>query len=243
MAELNDLMGRLDSMTTEELQTELAKLQGVQDPEPAKETSKAIPMPLEAVMPDGSVLRANSVEELNALAANHRPAATQEPVRNQTSKEEFNYEKWSKLLLKDPAAAEDYMDTIRYGVPKSQLLPQMGAALGAALQQIKELQEAQYEAKVGDREERKIVDGLVKQYGWQPTQANRDAAYKLAKADGLLGTKESAKDDKPFVAPRTGGGKSQATEADVYAMANSLTDKQLEDLLYNNGVINTRRYR
>jgi hypothetical protein len=234
------LLANLENMNDEEMAAALAQLNAPEGQEEQKQTPPPA-QPVSVTMPDGTRLTANSPEELNSLIQAHRPAEP-EPQRSPQEKRKFDMKQYSELFLKNPGEAQDYLDETRFGAPTSQLIPQMGAVMGVMAQRLAQLENAQYEAKIGDASERKVVDGLLKEYGWNQNQQNRDAAYELAKARGLVGAKADSKPEpKTFIPPRTGGG-SPDPSTDFSSASNSLSDKQIEELLMRSGHITSARF-
>lgn len=232
---MDRIIADLGNMTDEQLMEAFQKAGTgeVKTPEPVKQETP----PVSYTMSDGTVLSAPNADELSKMIQAHRPAPVQTEAPKPASPA-FDMKLYHEKLIQDPQAAQDYMETARYGAPLSQVLPIIGTALKTYQERLSELESARFASTVEDPKARKVVDDVVAQYGWTPNQKNREAAYELAKAKGLLEPTETKTKSDTFIPPRTGGGRPEPTsDTDLKRHIENMSLSELHQAMLDNKLL------
>ena len=239
----------LDGMTDEQL---LALIKNAGKPE-VKNKQKVKVQTI-----NGEVLKADSVEELNQLLVQKLAAAQRvveeepEPVNNNVNQNQprlpkFDYKKFEETFVKDPVAGQEYLETTQYGAPLKTLLPQIGGAVGALMKKVQELEAQQFIDQNPDYEpsveNRKAIERVMTERGWQPSRQTLEDAFAIAAAKGQIKGKSTIKgqkeevDNEQFIPPR---GRSAADisngDQELLNNLNNLSDEKIFELANKAGI-------
>ena len=243
------------NMTDEQLKQVLDTVKAAEQGGETETKEPKEPEPVSVTLSDGTKIEAGSQEELNRLLAakleEHRSEPQkQEPPKEPTkAKPEWNMEEFTKKFLNDPREGIDYLETARYGFPVSQMVPLLVAGLAAQAKKLQELETQrfldttpEYEASP---ENRQAIERVMRERGWQPSYQTLRDAFDIARARGLVKTKEEKKEQEnpKFVPPRvsSAGKEGQPASDELLAKAYGMPLEQLEEMLLQAGVIKSRR--
>lgn len=240
----------------------MAKLNGLSDAElldlvtPDSEEDHA-PVRHTAAMPDGSVIEADSAEELNriltAKLAEYRErevdTSTPPPAPGDQKVRKWDYKTFSDMFVADPRAGMEYLEETQTGIQGgfTKLVPMLVNALGQLTTKVEEL-EAQdflnttpeYQPSV---ENRKILDQIIVDRGWKVNSTTLSDAFDIAKARGMIsgGRQTRQSEPAPFVPPRVkramGTEEPETTIEEIVNAAHEMPMKDLQKLLLSAGVI------
>jgi hypothetical protein len=225
----------INNMTDEELDALIAELARgggekkeeapvVETPTPAQPTAEEIARQVAAQMPPAQVA-----------------SQTAQPV---TAPPAFDQKKYAELFINDAGAAQEYLETVKYGMPLSKMLPGLMQVVATQNQQLQELNTYRAAASVPDYAKHKtVVDQLVKERGWSPSPQSYQDALDIARSRNMLPVDEAApvaptRSNAPprLPASRSGGG-DKTTLDSMIANARNLTDEQLDELAFKAGII------
>lgn len=209
---------------------------------------------------NGEVVEGDTPEEVNQIlaqrlaAVQNQPEEVEEPSQpsntapNQPKLPKFDYKKFEKTFVEDPVAGLDYADTVRFGMPLSQLIPQLAQVLGVQNKKLQELEAQQfidtnpeYEPSA---ENRKAIEKVMTERGWQTSRQTLEDAFAIAQSKGLIKSKDDNRRvtkqqiDEPFIPPRTTN-RAEETNAEFELMnkLGQMTDEQITNLARQAGII------
>jgi hypothetical protein len=171
-----------------------------------------------------------------------KPAST-EP------KPAWDFDKFAKQFVQDPDGALDYMDTAKLGAPVRKLVPMLAAVVQQLGKKVQEL-EVQNFVKSSDyepsAENRKAIQGIIEERGWEPNARSLQDAYDIAKGRGLIKAKTETKEERQetrqeFVPPRVRGNATTVPDQ-IDSYANDMPIEKLEELLLRGGILANRRF-
>jgi len=237
------------NMTDEELKTILDEVKKVEG-QPVEPESKKVSVKLS----DGSVIEAGSQEELNRLLAakldEYRAEPEPKPEPQGNKPPEWSMEDFTKKFLKDPREGIEYLETVKYGFPVSNMIPLLVAGMASQAKKLQELEaqrfidtNTEYNPSV---ENRRVIENIMRERNWQPSYQTMQDAFDIARARGLVKTKEplvKKEEERPFVPPRvnSSGAENRGANEELVTKAYGLPIEQLEELLIQSGVLKSRR--
>jgi hypothetical protein len=248
-----DLNGALEGLTDEQL---LALINGVKaNGDGKQETKKKVRVQLIG----GEVVEGDSAEEVNQILAQRLAAASthqeevEEPPQsnnnpNQPRLPKFDYKTFEKKFVEDPIAGQEYLEITQYGVPLKTLITQMAGALGTSMKKLQELETQTFidttEGYEPSVENRKAIQKVMDERGWQTSRQTLEDAFAIASAKGMIQTKDAKKSTRKaepedqFIPPRTRHS-SEETNAEFELMnqLGNLTDQQIHDLAVKAGIV------
>lgn len=247
-------------MDREEL---MAKLNGLSDAElldlvtPDSNDGNDRPVRHTAAMPDGTVVEADSAEELNRLLtaklAEYRERETvpdsHDPAPSDPKVRKWDYKTFSDMFVADPRAGMEYLEETQTGIQGgyTKLVPMLVNALGALSSKVEEL-EAQdflnttpeYQPSV---ENRKVLDQIISERGWKVNSTSLSDAFDIASRRGLIREARQSRQSEPspFVPPRIrramGTEEPETTVDEIVKAAEEMPMKDLQRLLLAAGVL------
>jgi hypothetical protein len=251
-------MADLANLSDEEILALLEKASATKGGDPPKETVKA-------QLPDGTVLEADSAEELNRLLVaklgEYREADEPEPQVQQQQVPQVPQElkfgaaeqkKFAELFVQDAASGLEYLETKKYGMPVSKLVPLLVMGLGQMTTKIQELEAESFvngtEGYNPSVENRKTIEKVMADRGWKPSRQTFSDAFDIARAKGLItakaeNTTNNVRKETPFIPPRTpkqSGSDQQLTETELLNKASNMKLEDLENLLFEGGVLKVK---
>jgi hypothetical protein len=207
---------------------------------------------------DNEVIEADSYEEANKLLVaklseargGRREAPVEEPKPAVSAeKPSWDFDKFAKQFVQDPDGALDYMDTVKVGAPVRKLIPPLMMLVQQMAKKVQEL-EVQNFVRNSDYEpspeNRKAVQAIIEERGWEPNARSLQDAYDIAKGRGLIKSKEKEEPVRQqareeFVPPRVRGNATPVPDQ-IDAIAQDLPIEKLEELLLRGGIISHRRF-
>jgi hypothetical protein len=225
------------------------------EPGTAKETPK--PEKASVRLADGSVIEAETAEELNRLLAARlegtRPAPAREepktpPNAGAPAPVKWDLNTFTQKFVQDPDEGLEYLEIAKYGMPVRKAVPQMLAITAALAAKVQELETASFAPKVDA--ERQAVEQIMRERNWAPSRQSFQDALDIAKARGMVRTEEKSQErrEEPrpqtFIPPRTPRASSEeqpANEEELLRAANDMPLDQLEELLMRAGHLKARR--
>jgi hypothetical protein len=185
---------------------------------------------------DAVMQRVNAtVQQLQQQAAAPAPAADKKDAPA------FDRERYAELFLKDPLAAADYLDEIRFGMQQpTKVLKTVIQDVGAMEQS---LAVQQFMSAAGDYEPTpenfRALSETMAAYALPWNFNGLKLAYTQAKADGRIRTSDDAEPSGQMlsgrraapVAPRGGQMSSAAVDADVLARFETMTPDKMKAFL------------
>jgi hypothetical protein len=224
----------INNMTDEELDALIAEL--ARGGGEKKEETPAEPV-APAAMPTAEAIAAQVAAQMPKAPEPTAPQQVNAPPA-------FDQKKYAELFINDAGAAQEYLETVTYGMPLKKMLPGLLQVVAAQNTQLAELNTYRAAASVPDYAKHKtVVDQLVKERGWQPSPQSYQDALDIARSRNMLPV-----EDAPPVAPtrsnapprlpasRSGGG-DKTTLDSMIANARNLTDEQLDELAFKAGII------
>ena len=254
MADTAELFKKLretpDELTEAEMNELMTTLSSEEKPEEKKPEEKP-PEKARVTLEDGSVLEADSYQELSSLLTaklgeHRKDERTPEPPAG-APPPKFDMEEFTKRFVKDAREGMEYLETAQYGFPVSKAVPIMAGMVQTLASKVQEIEAQRFLEKHEDYkpspENQRVLEGIITQRGWRPGYQAFSDAFAVAKEAGLIkaeiGEKPPETKEKPFVPPRTGG-KSQATESDLVKAAQDMPLDKLKALLVESGFLGGR---
>lgn len=209
-----------------------------------------------AAMPDGSVIEADSAEELNRLLtaklAEYREREVPDepvPTPGEPKLRKWDYKTFSDMFVADPRAGMEYLEETQTGIQGgyTKLVPMLVNALGQLSTKV-ELLETQdflnttpeYQPSV---ENRKVLDQIIVDRGWKVNSTTLSDAFDIAKARGMIsgGRQSRQSESAPFVPPRIrramGTEEPETTTEEIINAAHEMPIKDLQKLLIAGGLL------
>lgn len=256
-----DLNKPIEEMTDDELLEVIKSVKAVEKDGDGGEGKKPSSDPIRVTLSDGSIVEGSSHEEVNKLllakleeyrgeeGGETKPDTPPAPP----TKPAWDYDKFAKTFVKDPREALDYLDTAELGFPARKVLPLILATVGQLTQKVQEMETQRFLTANEDYEpspeNRKAIEKIMQERGWQPGYQTLQDAYDIAKSRGLVKTKAKEGDEgsgepprRSFIPPRTRTRtkEPEPTDADLIAAAEGMDLDKLEELLLKGGVLKTR---
>lgn len=239
----------------------MAKLNGLSDAELLQlvtpdEGNDERPVRHTAAMPDGSIVEADSAEELNriltAKLAEYREREVPNepaPVSSDPKVRKWDYKTFSDMFVADPRAGMEYLEETQTGIQGgfTKLVPMLVNALGTLTSKVEELETQdflnttpEYQPSV---ENRKVLDQIIVDRGWKVNSTTLSDAFDIAKARGMIsgGRQTRQSEPAPFVPPRVrramGTEEPEVTTEEIVNAAHEMPMKDLQRLLLAAGVL------
>jgi len=252
MADRDLLAKSLDNMTDDELLTLMRKAGGV------KVEDEPEPKPVQARLSDGSVVEAPNQEELNKLLIARlneirepEPKKAPEPQPGPQQPAPFDYDIFAKKFVKDPREGLEYLDVAETGVPVRKAVPVLLNIVGQMAKKLQEIETQQFLDTTPEYkptvENRRAVEQIMTERGWQPNRQSLSDAFDIARARGLVKTEERKAEEppaRPFIPPRSphvATGPTEPTNDELLAAAQTMPIEKLEELLFSAGILKSRR--
>lgn len=242
-----ELMAKLNGLSDAELLDLVTPDRG-DDERPVRHT---------AAMPDGSVVTADSAEELNRLLtaklAEYREREDtpepRTPESTDTGVRKWDYKTFSDTFVADPRAGMEYLEEVQSGVKGgySKLVPLLVNALGTLTSKVEELEAQDFLNTTPEYtpsvENRKVLDQIITERGWKVNSTSLSDAFDIASRRGLISSGRSTRQSEPapFTPPRIRRSMSaeepEVTIEQIQNAAEEMPIKDLQKLLIAGGVL------
>lgn len=212
---------------------------------------------LEPVQPQETV-RTPPAEEVQNYEQEPEPTAPVQtspgPLANLGKPGEWDYATFQKKFIEDPRAGMEYLETAKYGMPVSNLVPILIQAVSVQNKKLNDL-EAQrfldttpeYQANAVNK---KAIAQVLETRGWAPTYQTYKDAYHIAVAEGKIkpsqvqeAPSQNQQTSRQFVPPRPANRavpRDESTQdlGQIIEAAQKMPLDQLESFLRKNGGLN-----
>jgi hypothetical protein len=259
-------MADLSNLSDEEILALLEKASATKGGDPNLQKHETV----KAQLPDGTVLEADTAEELNRLLVaklgEYREADEPEPIQQQQQVPQIPQElkfgpaeqkKFAELFVQDAAAGMEFLETKKYGMPVSKLVPLLVMGLGQMTTKIQELEAESFvngtEGYNPSVENRKTIEKVMAERNWKPSRQTFSDAFDIARAKGLINVEKASSaanntanlrsETKTFIPPRTpkqSSSDQQLTETELLNKASNMKLEDLENLLFEGGVLKVK---